>query len=76
LAFGVGTVDIWLFECSQPDFVAFGYDELGISPKIELLASGERIFDLLWWVQLCGCVEYSFLVTKRGEVDKFKVVQA
>jgi hypothetical protein len=47
LAFGVGTVDIWSFECSQPNFTTFGYARLGISPKIELLANGERIFDLL-----------------------------
>jgi hypothetical protein len=47
LAFGVGMVEIWLFECSQPDFATFGYGGLGTSPKIELLASGERIFDLL-----------------------------
>jgi hypothetical protein len=49
LAFGVGTVEIWLFECSQPDFATFGYGGLGISPEIELLANGEHIFDLLWW---------------------------
>jgi hypothetical protein len=47
LAFGVGTVEIWLFECLQPNFATFGYGGLGISPKIELLASGDRIFDLL-----------------------------
>jgi hypothetical protein len=50
LAFGGGTIDIWSFECLHPDFAAFGYGELGISPEIELFASGERIFDLLWWV--------------------------
>jgi hypothetical protein len=49
LAFGVGTVEIWLFECSHPDSATFGYGGLGISPEIELLASEERIFDLLWW---------------------------
>jgi hypothetical protein len=42
-------MEIWLFECLQPDFVTFGYGELGISPEIELLVNGERIFDLLWW---------------------------
>ncbi len=47
-------VEIWLFECSQPDYATFGYDRLGISPKIKLLASGERIFDLLWWVVWMG----------------------
>jgi hypothetical protein len=47
MAFDVGTVEIWLFECSQPNFATFGYGGLGISLKIELLASGERIFDLL-----------------------------
>ncbi len=44
LAFGVGTVEIWLFECSQLDFATFGYDGLRISSKIELLASGEHNF--------------------------------
>jgi hypothetical protein len=47
LAFGVGTVEIWLFECSQPDFATFGYGGLGISREIELLAGRGRIFDLL-----------------------------
>jgi hypothetical protein len=42
-------MEIWLFECSQPDFAAFGYGGLGILLEIELLASGERILDLLWW---------------------------
>jgi hypothetical protein len=42
-------MEIWSFECSQPDFVAFGYGGLGILPKIELLASVKSIFDLLWW---------------------------
>jgi hypothetical protein len=49
MAFGVGIMEIWSFECSQPDFAAFGYGGLGISSKIELLAKGEHIFDLLWW---------------------------
>jgi hypothetical protein len=49
LTFGVGIVEIWLFECLQLGFVAFGYGGLGILSKIELLASGERTFDLLWW---------------------------
>jgi hypothetical protein len=49
LAFGVGTVEIWSFECSQADFTAFSYGGLGISLEIELLANGERIFNLLWW---------------------------
>jgi len=50
LAFGVGTVEIWSFECLQTDFTAFGYGGLGILSEIELLATGERIFDLFWWV--------------------------
>jgi len=40
-------VEVWLFECSQPDFATFSYGRLGILPEIELLASGECIFDLL-----------------------------
>ncbi len=44
LAFGVGMVEIWLFECSQLDLATFGYGGLGISPEIELLASGEHNF--------------------------------
>jgi hypothetical protein len=47
LAFGVRTVEIWLFKCLQFDFATFSYGELGILPEIELLASGEHIFDLL-----------------------------
>jgi hypothetical protein len=47
LAFGVGTVEIWLFECSQPNFATFSYGRLGISSEIELLASGEHIFRLV-----------------------------
>jgi hypothetical protein len=47
LAFGVGTVEIWLFECLQPNFTTFGYGKLGISLEIELLASGEHIFRLV-----------------------------
>jgi len=47
LAFGVGTVEIWLFECSQPNFATFGYGKLGISLEIELLASGEHILRLV-----------------------------
>ncbi len=47
LAFGVGTVEIWLFECSQPNFATFGYGKLGILPEIELLVSGEHIFRLM-----------------------------
>jgi hypothetical protein len=47
LAFGVGTVEIRLFECSQPNFVTFGYGKLGISLEIELLASGEHILRLV-----------------------------
>ncbi len=47
LAFGVGTVEIWLFECLQPNFATFGYGGLGISLEIELLASGEHIFRLV-----------------------------
>ncbi len=44
LAFGVETVEIWLFECSQPNFTTFGYGKLGILLEIELLVSGEHIF--------------------------------
>ncbi len=44
LAFGIGIVEIWLFECSQLDLATFGYGELGILSKIELLASGEHNF--------------------------------
>jgi hypothetical protein len=47
LAFGVGMMEIWLFECSQLDLATFGYDRLGISPEIELLASGEHNFRLV-----------------------------
>jgi len=47
LAFGVGTVEIWLFECSQPNFATFNYGKLGISLEIELLTSGEHIFRLV-----------------------------
>jgi hypothetical protein len=47
LAFGVGTVEIWLFECSQPNFATFGYGKLGILLEIELLVSGEHIFRLV-----------------------------
>jgi hypothetical protein len=47
LAFGVGTVEIWLFECSQPNFATFGYGKLGILSKIELLVSGDHIFQLV-----------------------------
>jgi len=47
LAFGVGTVEIWLFECSQPNFTTSGYGKLGILSKIELLFSGEHIFRLV-----------------------------
>ncbi len=47
LAFSVGTVEIWLFECLQPNFATFGYGGLGISSEIELLASGEHIFRLV-----------------------------
>ncbi len=47
LVFGVGTVEIWLFECLQLDLATFGYGGLGISPKIELLASGEHNFRLI-----------------------------
>ncbi len=36
-------MDIWLFECLQPDFATFDYGGLGISLKIKLLVSGERI---------------------------------
>ncbi len=47
LAFGVGTVEIWLFECSQPNFATFGYGKLRISLEIELLASEEHILRLV-----------------------------
>ncbi len=47
LAFGVGTVEIWLFECSQPNFATFDYGKLGILSEIELLVSGEHIFRLV-----------------------------
>jgi hypothetical protein len=47
LAFGVRTMEIWLFECSQPNFATFGYGKLRILPKIELLVSGEHIFRLV-----------------------------
>jgi hypothetical protein len=40
-------MEIWLFECLQPDFATFGYGGLGILPEIELLASGEHIFRLV-----------------------------
>jgi len=53
LAFGVGTVEIWLFECSQPDFATFGYGGLGISSKFELLASGGAHFRLV----VMGCLD-------------------
>jgi hypothetical protein len=46
LAFGVKIVEIWSFECSQPDFVTFGYGGLGISLEIELMVNGDHIFDL------------------------------
>jgi hypothetical protein len=41
LAFSAGTVEIWLFECSELNLPTFGYGGLGISPEIELLVSGE-----------------------------------
>jgi hypothetical protein len=47
LAFGVRTVEIWLFECLQLDLATFGYGGLGISPEIELLANGEHNFQLV-----------------------------
>jgi len=47
LAFGVGTVEIWLFECLQPNFATISYGKLAISLEIELLASGEHIFRLV-----------------------------
>jgi len=47
LAFGVRTMEIWLFECSQPNFATFGYGKLRILPKIELLVSGEHLFRLV-----------------------------
>jgi len=47
LAFGVGMVEIWLFECSHPNFATFGYGKLGILPEIELLVNGEHIFRLV-----------------------------
>jgi hypothetical protein len=47
LAFGVRTVEIWLFECSQLDLATFGYGGLGISSEIELLANGEHNFRLV-----------------------------
>jgi hypothetical protein len=47
LAFGLKTVEIWLFECSQPNFTTFGYGRLRILPEIELLASGEHIFQIV-----------------------------
>jgi hypothetical protein len=40
-------MEIWLFECSQPNFAAFSYGKLGILPEIELLVSGEHIFQLV-----------------------------
>jgi hypothetical protein len=46
-AFGVGTVEISLFECSQLDLATFGYGGLGISLEIKLLASGEHNFRLV-----------------------------
>jgi hypothetical protein len=59
LAFGVGIVEIWSFECSQPDFTAFGYGELGILLEIELLACGECIFQLVVVGQLDKLSRYS-----------------
>jgi len=47
LAFGVGTMEIWLLKCSQPNFATFGYGKLGISLEIELLVSGEHILRLV-----------------------------
>ncbi len=47
LAFGVRTVEIWLFECSELDLATFGYGGLRISSKMELLASGEQNFRLV-----------------------------
>ncbi len=47
LAFGIGTTEIWLFECSQLDLATFGYGGLGISSEIELLANGEHNFRLV-----------------------------
>ncbi len=47
MAFGVGTMEIWLFECSQPNFTTFGYGILEILPEIKLFVSGEHIFRLV-----------------------------
>jgi hypothetical protein len=44
LAFGVRTVEISLFECSQVNLTTFGYGGLRILLEIELLASGEHNF--------------------------------
>ncbi len=59
LTFGVGTVEIWLFECLQPNFATFGYGKLRISLEIELLASGEHIFRLVVVGQLDELSRYS-----------------
>jgi hypothetical protein len=59
LAFGVRTVEIWLFECSQFDLTTFGYGGLGISSEIELLASGEHNFQLVVVGQLDELSRYS-----------------
>ncbi len=47
MAFGVGTVEIWSFECLQPDFATSGYGGLRILLEIEFLASGEHNFRLV-----------------------------
>jgi hypothetical protein len=59
LAFGVGTMEIWLFECSQPNFTTFGYGKLGILSEIELLVSGEHIFRLVVMGRLDELSRYS-----------------
>jgi len=59
LAFGVGTVEIWLFKCLQPNFATFGYGKLGISLEIELLVSGEHILQLVVVGQLDELSHYS-----------------